>query len=327
MRAFITRQLPEEALRIARAAAEIDVWPDDAPPPSAALAARLADSDGLLCLLTDRVDETLLAAAPKLRVVSQMAVGYDNIDVAACTGRGIAVGNTPGVLAETTADLAFALLLMTARRLGEAERWLRANQWTTWSPMELTGADVHHAVLGIVGMGQIGFEMARRATGFQMRLLYHSRTRVESAEREFGARWLPLPELLAHSDFVSLHTPLSSATRHLIGRNELAMMKPTGILINTARGAVVDQAALAEALRERRIAGAGLDVFEAEPLPADDPLLLLDNVFLLPHIGSASVATRTKMAVLAAENLVAGLRGGPLPHAVNPGVSQARPAH
>jgi glyoxylate reductase len=319
-KAFITRTLPEEALAIARAAAEIEIWPEPGPPPAAELAVQLADADGLVCLLTDRIDETLLASAPKLRVVSQMAVGYDNIDVEACTRRGISVGNTPGVLTETTADLAFGLLLMTARRLSEAENFLRAGKWKTWSPMELTGPDVHHATLGIVGLGRIGYEMARRAAGFQMRLLYQSRSRHEQAEREFGAERVSLDELLERSDFVSLHMPLSAETRRMIGAAELAKMKPTAILINTARGAVLDQAALVEALRERRIAAAGLDVFEAEPLPADDPLLQLDNVVLLPHIGSASIATRTKMAVLAAENLTAGLRGEPLPHPVNPEV-------
>ena len=325
MRAFVTRQLPEEALMIARSAGELDVWPGDGPPSHAEIAARTADCDGLLCLLTDRIDEDLLIRTPKLRVVSQMAVGYDNIDVEACTRRGIAVGNTPGVLTETTADLAFGLLLMTARRLGEAERWLHGGLWKTWSPMELTGQDVHHATLGIVGMGRIGYEMARRATGFQMRLLYHSRSRNEAVERDFGATWVALNALLAQSDFVSLHTPLTAETRHLIGESELAKMRPNAILINTARGAVLDQAALVSALRNRRIAGAGLDVFEAEPLPPNDPLLALENVVLLPHIGSASIATRTKMAVLAAENLAAGLRGLALPHPINPEVA-ARPS-
>jgi glyoxylate reductase len=323
MRAFITRQLPEEAMRIARAAGEIEVWPEPSPPPPSELAARIVDCEGLLCLLTDRIDEALLAKAPMLRVVSQMAVGYDNIDVAACTRRGIAVGNTPGVLTETTADLAFGLLLMTARRLSEAETWLRAGNWRTWSPMELTGPDVHHATLGIVGMGRIGCEMARRAVGFQMRVLYHNRSRSEAAEQEFGAKWATLDDLLTESDFVSLHTPLNAETRYLIGAAELVKMKPTAVVINTARGAVLDQAALVSALREGKIGGAGLDVFETEPLPAGDPLLSLHNVVLLPHIGSASVATRTRMAVLAAENLVAGLHGLPLPHPVNSEVNPA----
>ncbi|HLJ55788.1 MAG TPA: D-glycerate dehydrogenase [Chthonomonadaceae bacterium] len=317
VKAFVSRQLPESALAIAREAAEIEVWSEVGPPPPHALAERVAGCDGLLCLLTDRIDERLLDRAPRLRVVSQMAVGYDNIDVAACTRRGIAVGNTPGVLTETTADLAFALLLAAARRVTEAERWLRAGEWKTWSPMQLTGPDVHHATLGIVGMGRIGREMARRAAGFEMKILYHNRVRDEDAERRFGAEWRSLDDLLAESDFVSLHTPLSAETRHLIGARELAKMKQTAVLINTARGAVIDQAALADALSRGVIAAAGLDVFEFEPLPLGDPLLSLPNVVLLPHIGSASIATRTKMAILAAENLAAGLRGKPLPHPVN----------
>jgi glyoxylate reductase len=321
MRVFVTRKLPEEALRIVREAAEMQVWPDELPPPYEVMQTKVAVAEGLLCLLTDKIDAPLLEHAPRLRVVSQMAVGYDNIDIAACTARGIPVGNTPGVLTETTADLAFALLLATARRLTEAERTLRAGQWQTWSPMLLTGPDVHHATLGIVGMGRIGYEMARRAHGFEMNLLYTSRSRNETAERDFGARYVDLDMLLAESDFVSLHTPLTPTTRHLIGAAQLARMKPTAILINTARGPVVDQAALYMALKARQITAAGIDVFETEPLPMDDPLLQLDNVVLLPHIGSASIATRTKMAVLAAQNLVAGLQGRPLPYPVNPEVT------
>lgn len=319
MRVFVTRGLPEEALTIVRAAAdEVTIWPGDGPPSRTELIAQLDGCGGLLCLLTDRIDEELLAHAPLLRVVSQMAVGYDNIDVSACTRRGIPVGNTPGVLTETTADLAFGLLLMTARRMGEAEAWMRGGKWKTWSPMELTGPDVHHATLGIVGMGRIGYEMARRAAGFQMRILYYSRSRSEQAETDFGAERRELSELLQESDFVSLHTPLNAETRFLIGAAEIAQMKPSAILINTARGAVVDQRALTDALRSRTIAAAGLDVFEQEPLAMDDPLLELDNLTLMPHIGSASIATRTRMAVLAAENLAAGVRRLPLPHCVNP---------
>ncbi|HLK57103.1 MAG TPA: D-glycerate dehydrogenase [Chthonomonadaceae bacterium] len=317
MRVFVTRQLPEEALKIVRAAEiEMEVWEGELPPPPEALRAKVADADGLLCLLTDRIDAELLAAAPKLRVVSQMAVGYDNIDIKACAARGIHVGNTPGVLTETTADLAFALLLATARRVLEADAWLRAGKWQTWSPMELTGPDIHHATLGIVGLGRIGYEVARRAHGFQMRILYAGNNRNEAAERDFGAELVSLPLLLAESDFVSLHAPLTPSTRHLFGHNEFGEMKPSAIFINTSRGALVNQAALVEALECGWIAGAGLDVFEIEPLPPDDPLLKLPNVVLLPHIGSASVATRTKMAVLAAENLVAGLQGQPLRHPV-----------
>ena len=316
MKVYITRQLPEEALDIIRQSADVDVWLEDRPVPRDALVEKIWDVDGLLCLLTDKIDGALLDKAAQLRVVSQMAVGVDNIDVAACRERNIAVGNTPGVLTETTADLAFALLLATARRIVESERFLRAGQWQTWSPMLLVGPDVHHATLGIVGMGRIGYEMARRAHGFQMNILYYSRSVHADAEQDFGAKRVDLNTLLTQSDFVSLHAPLTSETRHLIGATELARMKPSAMLINTARGPVVHHAALVNALQNKQIAGAGLDVFDAEPLPLDDPLLALDNVVLLPHIGSASIATRTRMAVLAAENLVAGIQGRALPHAV-----------
>jgi lactate dehydrogenase-like 2-hydroxyacid dehydrogenase len=316
MRAFVTRDLPAPALDRIRNVAEVDVWPEPGPPPAAALRERVRDADGLLCLLTDLVDEALLACAPRLRVVSQMAVGVDNIDLAACARRGIVVGNTPGVLTETTADLAFALLMAAARRLGEAERLLRSGGWGSWSPLFLAGSDIHHATLGIVGMGRIGFEMARRARGFEMRILYTSPRPCPDAERDLHARRVTLDELLQESDFVSLHCPLTPATRGLIGAHELAAMKPTAVLVNAARGAVVDQRALFEALRDRRIAAAGLDVYESEPLPMDDPLLTLGNVVLAPHIGSASVATRIRMAMIAADNLVAGLQGRPLQYAV-----------
>jgi glyoxylate reductase len=316
MRAYVTRRLPEEALEIVRRVADIDVWPEELPPPREILQSKIADADGLLCLLTDRIDAELLEHAPKLRVVSQMAVGYDNIDVSACIARGISVGNTPGVLTETTADLAFALLLATARRLVEAERYTRSGDWRTWSPMQLTGPDVHHATLGIIGMGRIGYEVSRRAHGFEMKILYHDTRHHPVAEVNFGARSVDLDTLLSTSDFVSVHTPLTPATRHLMDAEQFARMKPTAIFINTARGPIVNQQALYEALKQRQIAAAGLDVFEIEPLPLDDPLLQLDNVVLLPHIGSASIATRTRMAVLAAENLVAGLEGRPLPHPV-----------
>ena len=316
MRVFVTRELPAATLQCVREIAEVEVWAEALPPPRDILKAKAADIDGLLCLLTDKIDAELLEGAARLKVVSQMAVGYDNIDVKACMSRGVVVGNTPGVLTETTADLAFALLLATARHLVEAEHYTRSGDWRTWSPMLLTGPDVHHAVLGIVGMGRIGYEMARRAHGFQMQIVYTGRRPHPEAEKDFGAQHVDLDTLLAMSDFVSLHLPYGPTTKHFIGASELRKMKRTALLINTARGGVVDQAALVAALQAGTIAGAGLDVFEIEPLPLDDPLLQLRNVTLLPHVGSASTATRTRMAELAAENLVCGLLDKPLPHPV-----------
>lgn len=316
MKAYVTRQIPEVALHLVRDVADTEVWPREVPPSRGTLAAALREADGLLCLLTDSISADVLAGADHLRVVSQMAVGYDNIDVATCRARGIAVGYTPGVLTETTADLAFTLLLSAARRIIEADRYTRSGDWKTWSPMLLTGYDAHHATIGIVGMGRIGFEVARRARGFEMTVLYCDAARNEMAEKQFGAKKVDMPELLAESDFVTLHTPLTPETRHMIGAAELALMKPSAVLVNSSRGPIVDEIALYEALRSRTIAAAGLDVYEEEPLSVSSPLMSLDNVVLLPHIGSASIATRTKMAVLAAENLVAGLQGKPLPNPV-----------
>jgi lactate dehydrogenase-like 2-hydroxyacid dehydrogenase len=317
MKVFVTRVIPEAGLDVVRSAARCEVWPGEEPPPADLLRDAVREADGLLCLLTDRIDAALLDGAPRLKVVSQLAVGYDNIDVAACTARGIKVGNTPGVLTETTADLAFALIMAVARRLTESDRVVRSGLWLTWAPLFMAGQDVHHATIGIVGMGRIGYEVARRATGFQMRILYSDQRPSPDAERDFGAQRVEMDELLAQSDFVTLHTPLLPETRHLISTRELAMMKPTAALVNTSRGPVVDQRALFEALSAGVIGAAGLDVFETEPVPLSEPLLGLDNVVVLPHIGSASVATRTRMAVIAAENLVAGLRGDPLPCSVN----------
>jgi glyoxylate reductase len=247
-----------------------------------------------------------------------MAVGYDNVDVPAATARGVPVTNTPGVLTETTADLAWALLMSAARRVVESDRFTREGRWKTWSPMLLLGQDVHHATLGIVGLGRIGAEVAKRGRGFDMRLLYASRTRKPELERQLGLEHVPLDDLLRQSDFVSLHTPLTEETRGLIGEHALALMKPTAILINTARGPIVDQRALTEALIARRIGGAALDVFEEEPIPVEDPLLSLKNVVVLPHIGSATTATRGKMARIAAENLLAALAGTRPPNLINP---------
>jgi glyoxylate reductase len=319
-RVFVTRRIPEEGLRLVREQADCHLWDDDQPPPRDALLAGAREADGLLCLLTDRIDAELLDAAPRLRVVANMAVGYDNIDVAAATARRIPVTNTPGVLTETTADLAWALLMAAARRVVEADSFTRAGRWKTWEPMLLLGQDVHHATLGIVGLGRIGAEMAKRARGFDMQILYHARNRRPDQERALGLEYVSLEELLRRSDFISLHTPLNEETRGLIGERELALMKPTAVLINTARGPIVDQRALTAALRARRIAAAGLDVFEDEPIAPDDPLLSLENVVVLPHIGSASVATRGRMARMAAENCLAVLQGRRPANPVNPEV-------
>ncbi|MGB4392027.1 MAG: D-glycerate dehydrogenase, partial [Bacillota bacterium] len=288
--------------------------------PISVLEQNVQDADGLFTLLTEKIDKDLLDMAPRLKVVSNMAVGFDNIDVAECTKRGILVCNTPGVLTETTADLAWALLMAAARRITEAERFLRENKWTTWSPMLLTGMDIYGATLGIIGFGRIGQAVARRAKGFGMKVLYYNRTARPDLEASMGVRRATLEELLSTSDFVSIHVPLTEETRGMIGERELSLMKPTAVLVNTARGQVVDEEALCQALKERRIFAAGLDVFHEEPLPADSPLRDLDNVVLLPHIGSASIATRTKMAVMAAQNLIQALSGKRPEHVVNPEV-------
>ena len=317
-RVFITRPIPEVGLAAVRAVADVDLWPDELPPPRDVLLERVRGIDGLLSLLTDRVDtETLDAAGPGLKVVSNFAVGYDNIDVAACTARGVAVGNTPGVLTETTADLAFALLMAVARRLPEGHDYVRDDRWQTWGPLTLLGVDIHGATLGIVGFGRIGREMARRATGFRMRTLYYSRTRATpEVEAELRATFTGFHELLAESDFVSLHPALNDQTRHLIDASALAGMKDGAILVNTSRGGVVDQSALAEALRSGHLFGAGLDVTDPEPMRADDPLARLPNCLVVPHIASASERTRDRMAQKAAANLIAGLRGEPMPDPV-----------
>lgn len=323
MRVFITRRVAQQGLDLMLNAPDItaEVWEDSLPPPYEVLCEKVAGVDGLYCMLTDRIDAALLdAAGPQLKVVSQVAVGYDNIDVAACTERGVAVGNTPGVLTESTADLTIALLLGTARRLVPAAEAVKAGRWLTWEPMGHTGPDVYGSTVGLIGLGRIGLAVARRLQGFDVRLLYHSRTPKPADATEVNAAYVDLDTLLAESDFVSLHCPLNDETQHLINTARLRQMKPTATLINTTRGPVVDQDALIEALREGDIAYAGLDVTTPEPLPSESPLLQLPNATVLPHIGSASIATRTRMATIAAENLLAGVRGERLPHCVNPAV-------
>jgi glyoxylate reductase len=321
---FVTRIIPDAGLNLLRAHCELEVWPEELPPPREEIMRRVPELDGILALLTDRMDAELMDAAPKLRVISNYAVGFDNVDLAAATTRGIPVGNTPGVLTETTADLAFALLMAAARRLVPGHGHVKAGKWRTWDPMLLLGQDVHHATLGLVGLGRIGAEVAKRARGFDMRVLYRSRGRRPDLEDSLGVHYRPLDKLLAESDFVSLHTPLTPETHHLMDAHRLALMKPTAILINTARGPILDSAALYQALKAGTIGGAALDVTDPEPLPHDHELLSLDNCLVVPHIGSASVASRDAMAVLAVENLLAGLAGRPLKASPNPEVVQGR---
>ena len=317
-RAFVTRTLLPEALDIIREVADVTVWPEETPPPVEELRRHAGDSDGILTTIMDRVDAELLDAAPRLRAISQLAVGLDNVDVAEATRRGIPVGYTPGVLAKSTADLAMALLLGAARRTSESERWLRGGGWQIqFHPTHWLGQDVHEACLGIVGLGQIGREIAKRARGFDMDIIYHSRTRYPDVEAQYGLRYAEFPDLLGQADFVVLSVPLTPQTHHLISGPQLAMMKPSAILINVSRGPVVDPAALYEALRDGQIARAALDVTAPEPIPPDDPLLTLDNLVITPHIGSAALPTRLNTMKLAARNLVAGLRGEPMEACAN----------
>jgi glyoxylate reductase len=317
-RVFVTRAVPGDALDLLReAGCDVDLWPGDGPPPPHELAAHLATADAAMTMVTDHVDAAMLDGAPSLKVIANVAVGYDNASPELAAARGIWVTNTPGVLAETVADFTFGLLLDAARRITEGDRDTRAGGWQTWSPTAFTGPDLFGATLGIVGMGEIGEAVARRARGFEMRVLYTSRSPKPKVDAAGLGERVTLDALLAQSDFVSLHTPLTPETRHLIGVEQLARMKPSAILVNTARGGVVDHDALVTALRERQIAGAALDVTEPEPLPVDHPLYTFENVVITPHIGSASLATRAKMARMAAENILAALRGEQPPNPVN----------
>ncbi len=316
---FISRPLPREALDRAGARATVRANPEDRRLSRAELAAQVRDVEGLVCLLTDTVDDALLAQAPRLRVVANVAVGYDNIDVAAASRRKIVVTNTPGVLTETTADFAWTLLMATARRVVEADAYTRAGKFTEWGLMLLLGSDVFGKTLGICGLGRIGKAVARRARGFSMRLLYHDAIRDQAAEQELGLTYREKEEVLREADFVTLHVPLLPETRHYIGEPELRRMKQTAYLINAARGPVVHEAALVRALKEGWIAGAGLDVYEEEP-KVDPGLLECRNAVLAPHVASASRETRTKMAMMAVENCLAVLGGQRPPNPVNPDV-------
>ncbi|WP_026735450.1 2-hydroxyacid dehydrogenase [Fischerella sp. PCC 9605] len=319
-RVFVTRRLPTELQRL-QEIANVEVWMGREPPPYEVLLAKVREIDGLLCLLTDKIDRQLIEIGTSLKVISQMAVGYDNIDVPAATARQIPVGHTPGVLTDATADLTWALLMAAARRVVEGDRFTRAGEWRTWEPDLLLGPNVTSATLGIVGFGRIGQAIARRAKGFNMRILYTSRHRCDpELEQSLGVEFVKFESLLQESDFVTIHTPLSDDTYHLFGEPQFALMKPSAILINTARGAIVDSDALYQALSSGEIAGAAIDVTEPEPIPIDSPLLTLDNLIITPHIGSASRQTREKMANMAIDNLIAGLKGERLPYCVNPEV-------
>lgn len=319
-RILITHKLADEAVEVARRACDVHFTPLDPSPDAVTLRRAVAGMDGIISVVTDMIDAAFLEAGADLKVVANVAAGYDNVDVPAATQRGVVVTNTPGVVTESTADLTWGLLFGIARRIPEADRYVRAGKWTEWRLMALLGHDVHGRTLGIIGMGRIGQAVARRASGFGMTILYHNRHRLpESVESELGAVWVELDTLLQSADFVSVHTPLSTETRHLIGEKELRMMQPTAYLLNTSRGPVVDETAVIRALREQWIAGAGLDVFEQEP-EVPQALKDLENVVLLPHIGSASVASRTRMAVMAAQSAVAVLQGERPQHVVNPEV-------
>ena len=317
MKIWVTGRIPEEVVSLLRQGHEVEVSVEDRPMDRQRLLASIGDREGLLSMITDRLDQELLDRAPCLKMIANCAVGYDNIDLQAASARGIPVSNTPGVLTEATADLAFALILATARRVVEGDRRTRTGQFKFFAPFLFLGTEVNGKTLGIVGLGRIGKAVARRARGFDMRVVYHDSRRIEaSEEKALDVQYSDLKALLSEADFISLHVPLSPETRHLIGPQELRSMKSTAYLINTSRGPVVDEAALVEALREKRISGAGLDVYEHEPALAPG-LTELENVVLLPHVGSATVETRTNMARLAAENLLAGLRGEKPPNCLN----------
>ncbi|MBL8061391.1 MAG: D-glycerate dehydrogenase [Anaerolineales bacterium] len=315
---LITRLIPDLGLNLVKEHfPTLEVFTADLPPTREQLLEKVRGVDGLLCLLTERIDTELMdAIGPQVKVISSMSVGVDHIDLAEATKRGIPIGNTPGVLTDATADQAFALLLAAARRITEAERFLRAGKWITWCPSLFLGADLHGATLGIVGFGRIGQAVAKRAQGFGLRVIYHDPT----AQPAFGSQPAELDDLLRESDFVSIHVPLTQKTKHLVDAEFLSKMKSNAVLVNTARGGVVDQTALYVALKSKRIFAAALDVTDPEPLPMDSPLLELENCIIVPHLGSASKWTRDQMSLLAAQNLIAGLNGERLPHCANPDV-------
>jgi len=319
-RVFVTRSLPGDALAPLEPALALEVWAGPGAPPREALLERAGRAEGLLCLLTDRIDAALFDAAPRLRVVSSCSVGLDHVDLAAATARRIPVGHTPGVLTETTAELTFALLLAAARRVVEADRFVRDGHWREWAPDLLLGRDLAGSTLGVIGLGAIGSKVAARAQAFGMQVLGWNRSPCPAP----GVDGVTLETLLARSDFVTIHVALTPETRGLIGAREIARMPRGAVLVNTARGGIVDEAALAAALASGQLAAAALDVFEQEPLPASSPLLAAPNLVLAPHIGSATIRTRARMADLAVANLLAGLAGERMPHCANPEVYESR---
>jgi len=322
---FVTRLIPEIGLSKIKQHCDAEIWNDPLPPPHAVLRQKVASCDGLVSLLTDKIDAALLDAAPRLRVVSNYAVGFNNIDVGAATARGIAVGNTPGVLTDATADMAFCLLLSAARRVVEGHQYSLAGKWKTWEPLGHLGQDLAGRTLGIVGMGRIGYALAKRCrAGWDMSVLYHDVYRNDKAEKELGARHVDFDTLLGEADFISLHTDLNDKTRGMIGTEQFKKMKRTAVLVNSARGPLIDQKALVAALKAGTIFAAGLDVTDPEPPVQDDPLLKLSNVVIAPHIASATVGTRNAMAEICANNLIAGLTGASLPAWVNPEVESKR---
>ena len=317
---YITRRIPESGIKLLQESCDVEIWDSDDVVPRDVFLKAISDKDAVLCLLTDKVDAETMDVAKSVKIFANMAVGFDNIDVEECTKRGVMASNTPGVLTDTTADFAFTLLMAAARRIREGHEFVQAGKWETWGPLLLMGQDIHHATLGLIGLGRIGTEMARRGQGFSMRVLYNDVVRREDLEQELGLEYADFDTVLQESDFVSMHVPYMPATHHLISTEQLAMMKQTAVLINTARGPIVDPQALYTALKSGEIWAAGLDVTDPEPIPMDDPLLTLDNCLIAPHIASASFNTRSDMSELAANNILAALSGERPPTILNPDV-------
>ncbi len=317
---FVSRLIPDEGLNLVRDAFDAEVWQDELPPSREILLEKIRGKAGLLSLLTDKIDAALMDLNPQLRVVANYAVGFDNIDIPAATQRGLPIGNTPGVLTDTTSDFAFTMLMSAARRVVEGADYVRAGKWKTWGPKLLMGVDIHGATLGLVGFGRIGQAMAKRASGFDMRVLYYDQYRREDLEKSMGVIYADMDTLLREADFVSIHTDLNETTRHMFNDAAFSKMKSSALLINSARGPIIDPVALHAALSSGKIRAAALDVTEPEPIPMDSPLLALPNCLVVPHIASASIATRGKMAEMAAKNLIAGVNGEKLPTCVNPEV-------